>query len=315
MGSKILVLGYGAVGQATTQRLQEKGYVVTVAQRKRPNNLPSNVNFKQCDILTLSSVSQCLEGFDQLVIAIGFEYNSAVWQQQWPIAMSNIVAASSRQGIRVIFVDNLYMYGPQAEPIHEEMNLTNHPGKPAVRAEITRIWQDAVKQNGLRFTALRAPDFFGPGVLLSHLGEVVFGSLAKGGTAQFFVPTNQPHDFAFVPDMARAVCQMLEAGDEIFGQVWHMPCAPTTTIKKLVELGAKSLGVTPKMFNIPLWLLRIMGYFMPLAREIWEMRFQWDRPYHVKADKFRKKFLFEATSFDESIPTTALSFRYPTTVV
>ena len=313
--SKILVLGYGAVGQATATLLKEKGHIVTVAQRHKPHNLSAGINFNHCDILDLESTRACLQGFDQVVIAIGFEYNINVWQQQWPIAMHNIVNASSQLGIRVIFVDNLYMVGPQREALREEMPLTNHPGKPAVRANITRIWQDAVKQKNLRFTALRAPDFFGPSVLLSHLGEVVFGALAKGKTAQFFVPGHQAHDFAYVPDMARAVCHLLDASDEVFGQVWHMPCAPTTTTAELVKLGAQSLGVTPKMFNMPLWLLHIVGCFMPLAKEIWDMRFQWDRPYHVNADKFRQKSSFEATPFTQSIPATALSFKNTTSTV
>ena len=307
--SKILVLGYGAVGQATTQLLHEQGYSVSVAQRGQPTNLPAGVGFLACNILDLASVKKCLQGFDQLIIAIGLEYKIKIWQQQWPTAMQNIVTATTELGMRVIFVDNLYMYGPQTEALREEMALTDYCGKPSVRAEITRIWQRAVEQNGLRFTALRAPDFFGPGVLLSHLGEVVFGSLAKGGTAQFFVPNNQPHDFAYVPDMARAVYELIKADDNKFGQVWHMPCAPTATINELVKLGARSLGVAPKLISIPLWALRLIGYFMPLAREIWEMRFQWDRPYYVNADKFRKTFAFEVTPFEVSIPATAVSFR------
>ena len=223
--------------------------------------------------------------------------------------MQNLVDASLKHGLRVVFVDNLYMYGPQVEALHEAMNLTDHPGKTAVRAEITRIWQGAVNHKGLRFSALRAPDFFGPNVLLSQFGEVVFGNLGRGSAAQFLVPIDHPHDFAYVPDIARAVYDLLEAPDSDFGQVWHMPCAPTLTARGLMELGAESLGAAPKVFSFPLWLLRILGLFLPLAKELWEMRFQWNRPYFVNADKFKKRFAFEATPFSESIPATAKSFR------
>jgi nucleoside-diphosphate-sugar epimerase len=309
MGSSIIVLGYGAVGQATVKLLLEKGLSVTVAQRSTPKDLPTGVHFKRCDVLRADSVQGCLEGFSQLVIAIGFEYKSEVWRDKWPIAMRNLVDASLMHKLRVVFVDNLYMYGPQVEALHEGIGLTDHPGKPTVRAEITRIWESAVKENGLKFTALRAPDFFGPNVLLSQLGEVVFGNLSKSGTAQFLVPIDEPHDFAYVPDIARAVHTLLEAPDSDYGQVWHMPCAPTMTSRGLVELGAKSLGVTPKVFSFPLWFLRILGFFVPLAKELWDMRFQWNRPYFVNADKFKKRFAYEATPFSESIPETARSFK------
>lgn len=309
MSSGVVVLGYGAVGQATVKRLLEKGLPVTVAQRNPPRDLPAGAQFKLCDVLDADSVQACLQGFSQLVIAIGFEYKSQVWQAQWPVAMRNMVEASLHHGLRVVFVDNLYMYGPQAEALHEGMKLTDHPGKPSVRAEITRIWQQAVDQKGLRFTALRAPDFFGPKVLLSQFGEVVFGNLAKGKTAQFLVPLDQPHDFAYVPDIARAVDQLLEAPDADFGQVWHMPSAPTCTVRQLLAIGAQSLGAQPKVFSFPPWMQRVLGLFIPFVKELSELGFQWDRPYLVNADKFKARFAFEATPFQESMSATAQSFK------
>jgi nucleoside-diphosphate-sugar epimerase len=165
-----------------------------------------------------------------------------------------------------------------------------------------------VRKKGLRFTALRAPDFFGPKVLLSQFGEVVFGNLAKGRTAQFLVPIDQAHDFAYVPDIAKAVALLLQAPDADFGQVWHMPSAPTATVRQLLEIGASSLGATPKVFSFPLWALRFLGLFLPIAKELWAMRFQWDRPYRVNADKFTKRFAFTPTPFSESMAATANSF-------
>jgi nucleoside-diphosphate-sugar epimerase len=312
MSSGVLVLGYGAVGQATVKLLMEKGLQVTVAQRRPPQDLPAGVHFKHCDVLDADSVQSCLKGFSQLLIAIGFEYKTPVWQAQWPVAMRNMVDASLHHGLRVVFVDNLYMYGPQVQALHEGMNLTDHPGKPSVRAEITRIWQQAVDQQQLRMTALRAPDFFGPKVLLSQFGEVVFGNLGRGKAAQFLVPIDQPHDFAYVPDMARAIHALLEAPDADFGQVWHMPCAPTRTVRQLMEMGAHSLGKDPKALSFPTWSLPILGMFLPIAKELWEMRFQWDRPYFVNADKFKARFEFVVTPFSESMPATAKSFIQPT---
>lgn len=309
MNSKILILGYGAVGKATAQLLHEKGHEVTVAQRSLPQELPTGIHFKSCDVLNAKSVDECLIGFDQLVIAIGFEYKIETWRAHWPVTMKNLIESSLKHGLRVVFVDNLYMYGPQSVPLHEELPLTEHSGKPLVRAEITKIWLEAVNNRHLRFTSLRAPDFFGPNVLLSHLGDIVFGNLSKGKSAQLLVPIDQLHDFAYVPDIARAVENLLNAPDSDFGQVWHMPCASTMTIRQLLELGAKSLGVQLKVIEFPLWALRLLGFFMPLAKEIWEMRFQWDRAYRVDAQKFTGRFSFTPTPFVESIPATARSFK------
>jgi nucleoside-diphosphate-sugar epimerase len=60
MNKNILILGYGAVGKATVSHLLEKGYSVTVAQRKVPKDLPEGVQFKPCDVLNGASVHDCI---------------------------------------------------------------------------------------------------------------------------------------------------------------------------------------------------------------------------------------------------------------
>jgi len=99
--------------------------------------------------------------------------------------------------------------------------------KPAVRSAITRQWMAAAEAGRVRFAALRAPDFYGPGVGNSHLGDYAFGALAKGKAAQFIVSPDMPHDVAYVPDFARGVVSLLDAPDDAFGQAWNLPCAPT----------------------------------------------------------------------------------------
>lgn len=87
------------------------------------------------------------------------------------------------------------------------------------------------------------------------------------------MPIDRPHDFSYVPDIARAVELLLQAPDADFGQVWHLPSAPTTTARQLVEIGAASLGVSPKVFSFPLGTLRLLGLVMPLAKELGRCNF------------------------------------------
>lgn len=122
------------------------------------------------------------------------------------------------------------------------------------------------------------------------------------------MPIDRPHDFSYVPDIARAVELLLQAPDADFGQVWHLPSAPTTTARQLVEIGAASLGVSPKVFSFPLGTLRLLGLVLPLAKELGEMQFQWDRPFRVNAEKFSQRFSFKPTPFSESVAITAKSF-------
>ncbi len=62
----------------------------------------------------------------------------------------------------MVFADNLYMYGPQTSPLTEEMPLTHYGRKPALRAEITKLWKSAHDTGRVRAVAVRASDFYGP---------------------------------------------------------------------------------------------------------------------------------------------------------
>jgi nucleoside-diphosphate-sugar epimerase len=309
MTGTILVLGYGAVGKATVARLLVEGHKVMVAQRKRPKDLPLDVEFKTCDALDLISLKAASMNADQIVVALGFPYDRKVWRDAWPRAMNNIIEACAHTGQRIVFVDNLYMYGPQTTPLREDMPLSNFGAKPAIRAQVTRLWMAAVAEGKVKFAALRAPDFYGPKVELSLLGPENLGAIAKGKAGRIPMPLNIPHDFAYVPDIARAVITLLAAHDDAFGQAWHVPLAPIKTAQEIVDIAARHLGREVKVSTIPPMFMKVLGLFVPFIREFNEMRFNFDKPYHVDASKFGKRFWSDATPFEVGVAATVDSFK------
>jgi hypothetical protein len=88
--------------------------------------------------------------------AIGFPYVGKVWREVWPKAIGNFVAACEATGARMVFIDNLYMYGPQTAPLIETMPLTSYGAKPAARSVATRIWMEAATAGRPRRGAARA---------------------------------------------------------------------------------------------------------------------------------------------------------------
>ncbi len=295
--------------EATAARLVADGREVVVAQRKAPPDLPRGATFTACDALDRDGVVKAAQGADEIVVAIGFAYDSAQWREAWPRAMANFVAACEKTSARMVFIDNLYMYGPQTAPLTETMPLTDYGAKPAVRAAVTRIWTEAAAKGQARVAALRAPDFYGPGVGQSYLGDATIGALARGKAAAFIGSPDIPHDFAYVPDLARAATTLLAAPDSAFGQAWHVPCAPIRTPREILRIAAEALEVRLRINAMPAWLLGPAGLFSPFMRELKEMRFQWDRPYRVDSSKFAKAFWADATPFETGARATALAFR------
>lgn len=308
MSTDVTVFGFGPVGRETTRRLLAQGVSVRVAQRHAPPDLPQGARFIACDVLDVEAVSRTTEGAQQIVVAVGFPYAGDVWRVAWPRAMTNFVIACEAVRARMVFVDNLYMYGPQNAPLREDMPLVPFGVKPAVRVEATRIWMAAAEAGRIRATALRASDFYGPGVALSHLGANAFGAIAKSKRALLLSPPDTQHDFAYVPDVARGVVTLLDAPDDAYGHAWHLPCAPTRTPREILTLGAKALDRAPCIFALPLASLPVLGLSSALLREMTEMRFLWDRPYRVDAQKFSSRFWSDPTPLEVGATATVRSF-------
>ncbi len=306
MSGLTVIFGNGAIGHLVTEALAARGDAVRVAQRNRPTELPPGVEYVACDILDPRAVRRAVEGATQVLLAVGFAYDSRVWRTAWPTTMTNVVEACAEVGARVVLIDNLYQLGPQTEPRREDMALTTRGGKPGILAETTRIWTAATGR--VRVAALRCTDFYGPGVTVSHLGASAIGELARGKSAQLIVPADTLHDFAYVPDIARAVITLLDAPDDAFGQIWNMPCAPIRTPRDILRLAAESIGVRPGVLAVPLWLLPLCGLFMRFMKEVVDVGFTWDRPYHVDGSKFTRRFGFEVTPFEIGAAATARSF-------
>jgi nucleoside-diphosphate-sugar epimerase len=305
----ITLFGYGPTGEATADRLRARGTPIRIVQRKRPANLPPGVEFMPCDALDAAQVLRAMTGAEQAVVTVGFDYKGEVWKRAWPKAMANFLAAAEATDARIIHIDNMYMYGPQTAPIHEDMPLTGYGKKPAARAHATRMWMEAARRGRVRWAALRAPDFYGAGVTRSHIGETGLGLIAQGKAANLLMEPDQPHAFAYVPDIARAAVTLLDAPHDAFNQAWHVPCAPTRTARQLLQLGADAIGQKLKVVSIPSGLLPVLGLAIPFIREFAEMRFTWNRPYHVDATKFARRFWSDATPFEVGIPQTIRAFH------
>ncbi|MEO8530097.1 MAG: NAD-dependent epimerase/dehydratase family protein, partial [Deltaproteobacteria bacterium] len=296
-----------AVGKAAVAALVDQGKSVRVAQRRKPNNLPANVDFQSCDLLDLAQVKAAVHGASHVLLAVGFAYDSRVWEKVWPTTMRNIVEACAQANARVVFIDNLYQLGPQSGPRHEGMTLSRKGNKARVLTEVADIWMAA--RDRVKFASLRCSDFYGPNVPVSHLGSEALGGLAQGKTAQLVVPPDTLHDFAYVPDIVRAALILLDATDDAYGQVWNMPCAPSRTPRELLVMGAASLGVQPKIFAMPFALVPFVGLFVRFMKEVADVSYTWDRPYIVDGSKFAKHFGFKVTPFEVGIPVAAASFR------
>ncbi len=271
--------------------------------------MPTGARFVAANLEQPDQAASACRGADAVVCAVGAPYDSRTYARVWPRVMSSLLAACARTQARLVIADNLYMYGPQAGPLREDTPLTNYGAKPRVRAEITGLWQEAHRAGRVRATSVRASDFYGPDTPTSVLSIFGVSRLLAGKAAFAPYPPDQPHDFTFVPDFARALETLIDAPDDAYGQAWHVPNAPTQSLRALLILAARLIGVRPRVMALPEALVPVVGLFNADVRALAEMRFQWERPYRVDTAKFERRFWSDPTSFEEGLRATIDYYR------
>jgi nucleoside-diphosphate-sugar epimerase len=271
--------------------------------------LPTRIRFTACDVTSRESVASVCAGREVAICAVGFPYDWRVWERAWPAAMNAFLSACENSGARFVFADNLYMAGPQTVPLTENLPLTNYGHKPRLRAGLTRMWQKAHDSGRVRAVAVRASDFYGPDVSTSVLSAFGAARLLQDQPALIPYSPDFPHDFTYVPDVARVIVTLADAPDDAYGQAWNVPNAPTRTLRELLALAAQIAGVPLGVRVIPGWLLPAMGLFSREIHELIEMRFQTDRPYRVDATKYKSRFGGEPTPFEQGLSATVEFYR------
>lgn len=294
------------------ERLVTAGHEVLGVCRSGRSEAPPGATIEAGDAADVTRVKELARDASVVYGTMGLPYPQ--WQEKWPPIVEGLITAAETAGGRLVFADNLYCYGPQEQPLREDMPLTDYGTKPALRSRMVRSFLDAHQQGRAPVAMVRASDFYGPRVLLSGLGDRVFPRILAGKPAQLLGDPDQPHVFTYVPDFARALETLGQADDEAFGQAWHVPNAPARSPAQVVErigelASAQSDSGRARVQALPRFLLKVLGIFSPDMRELDEMLFQWQRPYEVDHSKFAQRFWSDSTPLDQGLTATLDWYR------
>jgi len=255
------------------------------------------------DLLNAEDVKQAVRESSVVYVTVGFPYNLKTWKECWPKFIKNVIDACKENNSKLVFFDNIYMYDPNHLNGMTEDTPINPPSKKGqVRAQIAKMIMDEVEKGNLTALIARSADFYGSSIQnTSMLTETVFKPLTSGKKANWMGSAHFKHSFTYTPDAGKATA-ILGNTEDAFNQVWHLPTASDPmTGKYWIKTIAKELGVKPKYQVAPKFLVRIIGIFVPIMREMVEMLYQYDRDYVFDSSKFEKRFDFTPTPYREGI--------------
>ncbi len=293
----------GSIGTALAKELIEQGKKVRLVSRSG-YTIPGTQSVC-ADLSNLSETIAAVKGSFIVFLCTRLPYNHKVWEKDWPRIMKHSIEACKRTSAKLIFFDNVYMYGQVNGKMTEKTPYYPCSKKGEVRAEVARILCNEMKSGLIRASIARAADLYGPYATKNSLPYLmVFKYLLQGKQAQWLVNANTIHTFSYTTDCAKAM-MLLAKTESSFNQVWHLPsCNPGISGEMFIETASKELGLKPNFMVIKKWMIAFGGIFDTTIRESYEMLYQNEYDYEFDSTKFEKHFNFEPTSYSLGISET-----------
>jgi nucleoside-diphosphate-sugar epimerase len=305
----ITILGAGgAIGNELVKLLAASSQPFRLVGRKLRATLGATETVA-ADLADKDQTIRAVAGSKVVHLLVGLKYDYNVWREMWPRIMNNTIEACKHAGAKLVFFDNVYMYGKVSGPMTEETPFNPCSKKGEIRAKIATTLINEWKSGTLTGLIARAADFYGPDTRNGVPNVLVFEAFARKRKAAWLVNDSVPHSYTYTPDAARSLVLLAERATA-WNQTWHIPTTPDPlTGKEFVTLAAKEFGVVPKFRVLSRPMIRIAGWFDPLVAESYEMLYQNDSPYLFDSSKFAREFGFTGTPYADGIHVTAASFK------
>jgi nucleoside-diphosphate-sugar epimerase len=298
-----VVFGAGQVGPPLARLLAAAGHRVRLVRRSDATVAIPGVEAARADASDASAVTEAVRGATTVYHCMNVAYSTALWAAELPRLLEGLVTGAGRAGARLVVLDNLYALGrPAGRKLTEETLFNPCSKKGEIRARLHLQLAAAVQRGDVQAVTGRASDFYGPGGVQTNFADRFWPAALAGKATPLVVPLESPHTYHFLPDVAAGLAALGQ--DPAAAGTFMLPCQPAESTRALVGHFATALGrpIAPTQMS-PL-LLRGLGLFMPILRELREMAYQWDEPFEVDDARFRARYQVAPTSRAEAARQT-----------
>lgn len=291
----------GNIAKVISQELGSKDLLVRQVSRN-PKQVNPTDELIAADLTDAIQVMNAVSGSTVVFLCAGIKYSVPDWKRDWPKIMRNTLEACIAAGSKLVFFDNMYALDPShIGHLTEETPLNPKSKKGEVRKEILEmLWAEV---NSGRLTALvaRAADFYGPSASNSFLNELVINKMKAGKSPQWLYAGDKRHSFTFIPDAGKATAFLALQSDS-WNQTWNLPTDPSyPSGQEITAILNNHLGMSKKLQVMPSWLVSILGLFIPILKEIKELKYQSSEDYRLDSSKIERIYGLKPTPIEDGL--------------
>lgn len=291
----------GNIARVISSELGHMGLHVRQVSRN-PKSVNSSDELVVSDLTDSSQVLEAVSGSSIVFLCAGIKYSVPDWQRDWPKIMRNTLDACIAADARLVFFDNMYALDPShIGHLTEESPMKPTSEKGKVRKHVLEMLWGEVNAGKLIALVARAPDFYGPDASNSFLNELVIKKMKEGKSPQWLYSGDKRHSFIYIPDAGKATAFLALQSDS-WNQTWNLPTdSRYPSGKEITDILNKLLGTNKKLQVMPAWLVSILGIFVPVLKEIKELKYQTAEDYRFDSSKIEKAYGLKPTPIESGL--------------
>ena len=209
-----------------------------------------------------------------------------------------MIAALKRSDATVIIPGNVYNFG--------ENSLTPWgPGSPHLAenpmGQLRIQMEQAYKKERISTIILRSGDYIDTMASGNWFDAVMAKKIKRG---KFIYPgdPNALHSWAFLPDVARAVADLIGCKDQLQSYVDLAFKGYSVTGNDMANSLSEVCGTKISPAQFPWWQVKLAKPFWPLAPRLLEMRYLWDHLHELDDAAFSEILPnFQYTEFRDAL--------------
>ena len=307
----LILGGTGSIGYAFAQEVLRHNEQATLLVRNIPK--AEKLFGRHATLKLVAGDVQDLPLLQQLGTAAthifhGINYPYPQWAGNMERATQNVLEAATLNKAIVLFPGNIYNYG--LTPLIKETSPQQpNTRKGAIRVKLEQLLQEAASEDKCRIINLRLPDFWGPNVLNEGIAPIFRGALT-GKAMPWLIRNDIPHQLVYTPDAARAFYELVMLQPQEPYVLYNYAGDVVPDIKQWQAAIAKAAGTRPKYKLFPKGLFKVLGWFIPTMKEIYEMSYLWENTLLLDDEKLRQTLPdFRNTPMQQAIADTLDWFR------
>lgn len=275
-------MGYSIVKELSARGIQTVAFARNRSKLERLFQNDPHVAVFSGDMFHRDELQTAANGVDIIFQSAGLPYTE--WKTSLLPLTAAVVDVAKKQSAKLAVVDNIYAYGPN--PGHKVDEMT--PKRPNTgKGEVRRDMERQIMTSDVQALIAHFPDFYGPNAANTLLHETLKPVVANK-SAIYIGSRKIAREFIFTPDGAKAIVN-LALTDAAYGEEWNIPAYDTITGDELITLIRELTRYKKRVTTITKNIIRLIGLFNPMMREVSEMFYLNEDPVVLNGAKYEQR--------------------------